>query len=51
MHPTLEELGSINDYSKKYHHETNPGKADSEPINDCELQGYAQRTLEIVGGY
>jgi wobble nucleotide-excising tRNase len=51
MHPALEELESINDYSKKYHHDTNPGKADSEPINDGELQGYVKRTLDIVGGY
>ena len=51
MHPALEELGSINDYSKKYHHDTNPGKADAEPLNDGELQGYVQRTLAIVGGY
>jgi wobble nucleotide-excising tRNase len=51
MHPALEEIGSINDYSKKYHHDTNPGKADGEPINDGELQGYVQRTLTIVGGY
>jgi wobble nucleotide-excising tRNase len=51
MHPALEELESINDYSKKYHHETNPGKADNELINDGELQGYAKRTLAIVGGY
>jgi wobble nucleotide-excising tRNase len=51
MHPALEELESINDFSKKYHHETNPGKADNEPINDGELQGYAKRTLAIVGGY
>ncbi|GAB2209098.1 AAA family ATPase [Roseibium sp. ROS1] len=51
MHPALEELESINDFSKKYHHDTNPGKADNEPINDGELQGYVQRTLLIVGGY
>ncbi|MET4808127.1 AAA family ATPase [Limibacillus sp. MBR-115] len=51
MHPALEELESINDFSKKYHHDTNPGKADNEPINDGELQGYVQRTLAIVGGY
>ena len=47
----LEELTSVNDYSKKYHHEQNPGRADTEPINDCELQGYVRRTLLIVGGY
>jgi hypothetical protein len=51
MHPALEELESINDFSKKYHHETNPGKADNEPINNGELQGYAKRTLAIAGGY
>jgi hypothetical protein len=51
MYPALGELESINDYSKKYHHQTNPGKADNEPINDGELQGYAKRTLAIVGGY
>ncbi|MEW5704418.1 MAG: AAA family ATPase [Pseudomonadota bacterium] len=51
MSAALEELEGINDYSKKYHHDTNPGKADSEPLNDGELQGYVQRTLKIVGGY
>jgi wobble nucleotide-excising tRNase len=51
MSPALTELASINDYSKKYHHDTNPGKADSEPLNDGEVQGYVQRTLVIVGGY
>lgn len=47
----LEELEAINDYSKKYHHDTNPGKADAEPLNDGELQLYVKRTLAIVGGY
>lgn len=51
MHTALEELESINDFSKKYHHDTNPGQADSEPINDGELQAYVQSTLAIVGGY
>jgi len=51
MSPALAELEGINDYSKKYHHDTNPGKADAEPINDGELQTYVQRTLTIVGGY
>jgi wobble nucleotide-excising tRNase len=47
----LEELEAINDFSKKYHHDTNPGKADAEPLNDGELQLYVKRTLAIVGGY
>ena len=51
LRTTLGELTSVNDYSKKYHHEQNPGRADTEPINDCELQGYVRRTLLIVGGY
>jgi wobble nucleotide-excising tRNase len=51
MSPALGELEGINDYSKKYHHDTNPGKADGEAINDGELQGFVQRTLAIVGGY
>jgi hypothetical protein len=51
MSAALEELEGINDFSKIYHHDTNPGTADSEAINDGELQGYVQRTLTIVGGY
>lgn len=46
----LEDLEDINDYSKKYHHNTNPG-ADSEPITDGELHSFVQRTLEVVGGF
>ena len=46
----LEDLEDINDYSKKYHHETNPS-ADSEPINDGELRSFVRRTLDVVGGY
>lgn len=51
MHDALEELAAINDYSKKYHHDTNPGKADSEPLDDGELSTFVSRTLSIVGGY
>lgn len=47
----LEDLQSINDYSKKYHHDTNHAKADTELIDDGELQSFAKRTLNIVGGY
>ena len=48
--PLLEELEDINDYSKKYHHNTNPG-ANTMPINDVELRSFVKRTLEVVGGY
>lgn len=47
----LDELQSINDYSKKYHHDTNHAKADTELLDDGELQSFAKRTLTIVGGY
>ena len=46
----LEQLEDINDYSKKYHHDKNAG-AETEPINDGELQGFVRRTLELVGGF
>ena len=46
----LEEVEDINDYSKKYHHNTNSA-ADTEPIDDGELESYAKRTLEVVGGF
>jgi len=45
----LIELEAINDYSKRYHHQQNPG-ADMEPINEDELHGYVKRTLRLVGG-
>ncbi|BHH83427.1 AAA family ATPase [Desulforhopalus sp. 52FAK] len=45
----LEEIESINDYSKKYHHEQNPN-ADSEFITHDELEGFTKRTIALVGG-
>jgi wobble nucleotide-excising tRNase len=45
-----DELGLINGFSKKYHHDTNPG-ADSEYINDGELNNFVRKTLKIVDGY
>lgn len=42
----LPEIESINDYSRKYHHE----HADSEPISSDELHGFVKRTLRLVGG-
>jgi len=47
MQTTLGELGDINDYSKKYHHDQNPG-ADSEHISDTELQSYSRRALNFI---
>lgn len=48
--PILEELDAVNDYSKKYHHDTNPAN-EQEQIDDTELQSYAKRSLELVGGF
>jgi wobble nucleotide-excising tRNase len=43
----LPEISEINDYSKKYHHDQNPG-ADSEPITDTELKAFAKRTIKVI---
>ena len=51
MFPALDELTAINEYSKKFHHDQNPGKADHETIDDGELQSYVKRTLAVAGGY
>lgn len=45
----LRELTSINNYSKKFHHDQNLN-ADLEPINENELHGFVKRTLKLVGG-
>jgi hypothetical protein len=47
MQSKVGELGDINDYSKKYHHDQNPGE-DSEHINDTELQSYSKRALNLI---
>lgn len=51
MFPAVAELTAINDYSKKFHHDTNPGKADSEQLDDGELKTFVTRTLAVAGGY
>lgn len=45
----LQELEDINAFSSRYHHETNPGRADNEPISGDELLSFVQRTLHFVG--
>ncbi|MCY4532844.1 MAG: hypothetical protein OXC84_11030 [Gammaproteobacteria bacterium] len=45
----LSEIVAINDYSKKYHHDQNPG-ADSETLSEDELHGFVKRTLKLAGG-
>jgi wobble nucleotide-excising tRNase len=54
LHPlwnALAEIEAINEYSKQFHHETNPGHADTVVVNDEELHVFIQRTLAIAGGY
>ena len=46
----LSELEAINGYSKKYHHAQN-ANADTEQIDDNELQAFVKRTLDLVGGF
>ncbi len=46
----LTELEAINNYSKKYHHAQN-ANADTEQIDDGELQAFVKRTLDLVGGF
>lgn len=47
MKPQLNELKDINDFSKKYHHSSNPN-ADYEEIIDAELKSFVDRTLKIL---
>ena len=40
----------INEYSKRYHHSSNPA-ADTELVDETELLTYVEMTLEVVGGF
>lgn len=52
MQPVLlGQLESLNDYSKKYHHNTSPATADVEEISDAELVDFCEATVRFVGGY
>ena len=44
------ELEDLNDYSKKYHHDQNPGCA-TEPVNTTELETFVVRLIKLVGGF
>lgn len=43
----LHELGDINDFSKRYHHD----KWESEPVDPIEVATYGRRTLRVFGGF
>ncbi len=46
----LEQITSINDYTKRYFHEGEPDPTE-EPINEGELTTFCTRTMELVGGW
>jgi len=46
----LPEVELINEYSKRYHHSSNPS-ASTEIVDETELATYAQKTLDVVGGF
>jgi wobble nucleotide-excising tRNase len=46
----VERVALINEYSKRYHHGSNPG-ADTETVDEAELLTYVEQTLEVVGGF
>jgi wobble nucleotide-excising tRNase len=43
----LDDLSAVNEYSAKYHHQSNPA-ADSEPLNEAELQAFVKRVLNLI---
>ena len=42
------ELNEINSYAGQFHHDTNPGKADTVVIVQSELRTFSERALNIV---
>lgn len=46
----VDRVAEINEYSKRYHHSSNPS-ADTEIVDETELLTFVEQTLEIVGGF
>jgi hypothetical protein len=44
----LQELSDLTDYANQFHHDTNPGGWRTVIINDAQLLGFVQRTLDFV---
>lgn len=44
---TIQELEEINDYAKRFHHDTNPAW-ETETINQSELRGFVDRALKFT---
>jgi len=48
LQPRVEEMTKLNNYAGRFHHDTNPGNADTAPVTDGELKPYVQRALALV---
>jgi|CZKV01.1.fsa_nt_gi wobble nucleotide-excising tRNase len=46
----LPDVEFINEYSKRYHHNSNPS-ASTEIVDETELETYVKKTLDVVGGF
>lgn len=50
MLPVLNELTDINNFSKHFHHDQNPGGANTHPITDGELKPFVESTIQVISG-
>lgn len=48
LKPRVPEMLALNNYASRFHHDTNPGNADTEPVTDGELKPYVDRALDLV---
>jgi hypothetical protein len=49
MQGKLDELYNINDYSKRFHHETDANFSENRnSVTDAELQPWVKRTIEFI---
>lgn len=48
LKPRVEEMAKLNNFAGRFHHDTNPGNADTAPITDGELKPYVERALALV---
>jgi wobble nucleotide-excising tRNase len=46
--PMLADIESLNDFTKRYHHDDNSPKQGTEPIQDVELQAFTKLTLKLT---
>lgn len=44
----VQEMRALNKYASRFHHDTNPGNADTTPVTDGELKPYVLRALNLV---